>query len=950
MEQARWEQIERLFNEALKLPFAERSGYLEGACGDDTDLHEEISRLLVAEQEASGFLKESDQPRSSRNPILPLGAMVGPYRVVDILGHGGMGVVYLAERADHTFQQRVALKVNFPSPNSSLLLDRLRTERQILAGLEHPNIARLLDGGQTPDGAPFFAMDYVEGVRIDDYCDTKKLDIRERLDLFLEVCDAVRYAHQNLIVHRDLKPSNLLVTDAGTPKLLDFGIAKVLDRKNADATQTGMMPMTPQYASPEQLLGQPITTLSDVYSLGVLLHELLTGQPPVSLEGKGLAEQIVTLTEGDLPTPSSLFTNQSSPVQGEISKRATQRKSTVRGLRKALTGDLDNIILKALRRQSSRRYGSVQELAEDLRRHLAGQPVKARPESFGYVASKFIGRHRFALATAALVTLVIGVLWTQTLVQNRQISEERDRVRVERDRATEERDRAEAVTEFLTSIFEASDPGNDISSQMSAKDLLELGVERARNDLDNEPQLQMSILGTIGSVYNSLGRSDEAIPLLHESLALAETIYGERSSELVNILVPYTFSLVITRQLEEAQMLAQRAVQLIDPATDNNTQVMAYKAMGLILGELGQHDEQVQYYERGRAIEELTPNPGLEFECVHTTLTHIYKVSGEFDKAEEAALKLLEHSELADMKESGHYASGLHALANVYDDQGLPAKALELFQESFAIKKRLDPESRNLEPTAYNIGRLQTHLGRWEDARESYEFSKKISTKNNGSESMFVAISVSALGGLELFQGRPKEGLALRKQAFEATERERGPDHDWTVRRQLGLAEALYEYGDFDKAAQNIEAVVAWQTQRFGEGHANLIGAKSLQARIQRALGNQDQARVILLEISSILSDRAKDGGPTRADAGGQLATLTTLSELSGSVDQELIESLALFEQLVSSELRFQERELYAKALFRVGREEESRTQVEDLWSRGYRTRDFIRFFEQTQG
>jgi len=389
----RWQEVQRVFHDALERPQEVRPAFLAEACGADVELRAEVASLLRSAEEGTDFL---ETPPEGAVPPDPAPARIGPYRILGELGRGGMGTVFLATRADEQFRKRVAIKVVRQGMDPDAIR-RFRQERQILAGLEHPNIARLLDGGSTGDGRPYVVLEYVEGQNFLAWCDAQGLGVRERIALFRTVCRAVQYAHQNLVVHRDLKPANILVTGDGTPKLLDFGIAKLLNAEvsegPSDMTQAAQRLLTPEYASPEQMRGERITTASDVYSLGVVLFELLTSKRPYRLD-TGTPEEVARVVCEQAPEKPSL---------------ACRRE-----WRREIAGDLDTIVLKSLRKEPARRYVSAEQLAEDLRRHAEGLPVAAQRDTLGYRAGKFFRRHRVAAAAAAvvLVTLVGGIAAT----------------------------------------------------------------------------------------------------------------------------------------------------------------------------------------------------------------------------------------------------------------------------------------------------------------------------------------------------------------------------------------------------------------------------------------------------------------------------------------------------------------------------------------------------------
>jgi serine/threonine protein kinase/Tfp pilus assembly protein PilF len=451
-----------------------------------------------------------------------MGDRIGPYRVLRTLGSGGMGEVYLAERADAQFEQQVAIKVVHGGALAVSMHSRLKLERQILAQLDHPNIAHLLDGGALPDGSAYIVMEYIDGVAIDVFCDTNCLDINARLKLFQTVCAAVHYAHQNLIVHRDLKPSNILVTAAGVPKLLDFGIAKLLDDRQAArhtlaVTQADVRVMTPDHASPEQIRGQSITTSSDVYVLGVLLYRLLCGTSPFFISSMRLSEIERAICEKDPPPPSEMVRTDESP---EATSIAVVRGTSAKRLRRALDGDLNNIVLMAMRKEPERRYGSAEQLAADIQRHLEGKPVMARRDTVSYRTTKFVKRHWLPVSAAAAATFMIVAFSVTTYVQSVRIAAERDHAAQQRERAERERSRAEEVSGFLVNLFKLSDPEENRGNQVTARELLDSGAKRLEAVLQDQPETKAALLSTVGAVYDSLGQYKDALPILDEALLL----------------------------------------------------------------------------------------------------------------------------------------------------------------------------------------------------------------------------------------------------------------------------------------------------------------------------------------------------------------------------------------------------------------------------------------------
>ncbi|MEZ4455372.1 MAG: serine/threonine-protein kinase [Gemmatimonadales bacterium] len=489
LDRERFRQVDAIFDAALDRPESERAAFLDQACGDDAELRRQVEEMLASVDRAEAVLGEdaaefaspvlSGDPTDD-DPPLVAGARLGPWQVVREIGRGGMGAVYLAERADGEFELRGAVKVVKRGRDTAEILRRFRDERRILASLEHPNVARVLDGGSTADGRPYLVMEYVAGEPITAWCATRGLSDRARVEVFLPVCDAVHEAHRRLVVHRDIKPSNVLVTEQGTPKLLDFGIAKLLD-PDAAATAPESSPLTPDYAAPEQLTGLPVTTATDVFGLGLLLHEVLTGTRPAR----------VRTPERSGSIPSAVPTG--PPVRG----------------------DLGRIIRRALADEPERRYGSALQLREDLERWLKGLPVLARPDSIGYRISRFVRRNAVPVAAAGVAAALLVGLVVSIISGDR-------RTRAALARAEQERDTAEEVTMLVEGIFAAGDPtgvGRERLDTMRVSALLDRSVARVQSGMGRRPAVQARLLRTLGDAYRGLGLLDRAEPLLRDALA-----------------------------------------------------------------------------------------------------------------------------------------------------------------------------------------------------------------------------------------------------------------------------------------------------------------------------------------------------------------------------------------------------------------------------------------------
>jgi serine/threonine-protein kinase len=532
-----WSIVSEIFADALELPVADRAAFVAERCADDPALRAAVERMLAARDEADpGFLKEVS--RALLDDVAATGTVslerIGPWRVVREIGRGGMGQVFLAERADGQFEQQVAIKLLKRGMDSDAILARFLRERQILAALDHPNIARFLDGGVAGDGRPYFVMEYVDGAPITAFADAQRLTVDARLALLRTVCLAVEYAHRNLVVHRDLKPSNILITSDGRPKLLDFGIAKLLSSPDdkADAatlTSAGVRLLTPDYAAPEQFLGGAITTATDVYGLGAVLFDLLAGRPPHDRTGAPRGRSGNDTDSVSLPDAPFEPASQAGAVTSPQDV-ALLRSTDPGRLRRRLAGDLETIVATALRTAPERRYASVGALHDDLRRHVERLPILARPDTLGYRASRFVQRHRVGVLAATIVAVLLVAFGVTTAFQARALATERDRARREATAAHE-------VSEFLVGVFEVADPmtarrGGDVR----ASDLLEHGATKIETDLAGQPAVQARLLGVIGRAFANLTQRDRAAPLLERAAELHRSTDGPESPAYVDAL------------------------------------------------------------------------------------------------------------------------------------------------------------------------------------------------------------------------------------------------------------------------------------------------------------------------------------------------------------------------------------------------------------------------------
>ena len=597
MSRERWAEVERILDGALDLPPTERAAYLDTACTDAPEIRREVEALLAHVETETGLLDTPppfvarellDDPPKPAVEVEP-GTQLGPYQVVELIGRGGMGAVYLAERADGTFEKQVALKVIQRSVASRETMRRFDDERRILARLEHPNIAGILDGGVTHDGLPYLVMDLALGDTIDVSCDRMRHDVTTRLRAFRTVADAVQYAHRNLVVHRDLKPSNIVVTTDGGVRLLDFGIAKALDQDDGqgDSDSLEASPrLTPEYAAPEQVLGEPTTAATDVYSLGVVLYELLTGTRPYEIEDRTMAAVTEAVCHKEPKPPSQVVSE-----RGDL-EVAQARSTTTSGLRQGLTGDLDAILLKALQKDPDRRYNSVGEFSDDILRHLEGRPVRARPATRWYRTTKFIQRYRVQVlaVSTAVIALLAGIVGTTLLYQT--ASRERDLRMLEAERAS-------LASNFLTTTLADLGPEARGSEPITPGEIIEIGKTRL-NDLDARPRLHAAITTVLAEVSLSLSQFAQADSLFREAVAILDSIPEGASLDLARAYtgLGYTTLRSGAGRAEAVPLFEQALALREDVLGPTDSLVLSSKAdLGFGLYASSRYDESIQWLQ-----------------------------------------------------------------------------------------------------------------------------------------------------------------------------------------------------------------------------------------------------------------------------------------------------------------------------------------------------------------
>jgi serine/threonine-protein kinase len=823
--------IERLFHAALALPAAERAVLLQRAA---PTLSAAVQALLRADEKATGFLETAEGPTA--------GARVGCYRLVRKLGEGGAGSVYLAERADQEVRQQVAIKLLRPGVGSKQILHRFRQERQILASLSHPNIARLLDAGTTEACAPYFVMEYVDGEPLDRWWRNGGLPLERKLELFRTVCQTVHAAHQSLVVHRDLKPSNILVDRSGAPRLVDFGIAKLLAPApaGAEATTAFLRMMTPQYASPEQVQGRRLGTASDVYSLGVVLYELLTGDPPYVINELSLPSiERVVCTAVPLP-PSQLL-------------RARRRPPLPR--------DLDNVVLMALRKEPGRRYSSAQELAEDLRSCMEQRPVIARSDTFRYRASSFLRRNTAAAAAALLVlcSLLAGGVatfweWRHAVAQHAQAEAQRARV--------------EKTLAFLLELFKLPE-GRVQREPVSARELLDRAAKRLHGSEERDPAVRAMLEQTLGRIYGNLGAYRESGELLAEAVKAREHA-SSPPLELADSL----FELGKVRQdlgrPAEATALLQRALAI-------RTQQLG--ADDLRVADVLRLLAEVDAYLDLRAEAEAAARRALQIRVRHLAkrdpavadallgLASVLSTGGRSDEAEPLLLRVLEIRR-ADPGDRGmDLAETLNLLSLNYLNQGRYLEAERALDEALALYERaLGPQHPKVEDVKSIRIAIWRQLGRYQEAEELARKSLRARRASHGDEHPALDNALGLLAAVLLERGKLDEAQRLAAEALAMRERAYGPVHGSVASTRAILGDIALARGDLRSAEEQYRRALQVWRRTLGDDNPSLAQAMRGLSAALMASGQVAEARAWAEQALALQQRRLRPGHPAIAD------------------------------------------------------------------------------------
>ena len=813
---ADWRRIEEVFLAALEQPALDRERFVANACDGDDPLREEVISMLRSHEETRNFLEtpayqQNAELLAEQTGALKIGEKVGDYRIRSLLGEGGMGEVYLAE--DLSLGRKVALKLVRPGFGGANLLRQFQREERILGGLTHPNIAQLYGAAFTAGGVPYFVMEYVEGERLDSYCESRRLSIRERLELFRKICSAVSYAHQHLVIHRDLKPGNIRVTPEGEPKLLDFGIAKLLDDESVAVpaqTITLTAAMTPDYASPEQLRGEAMTTATDVYSLGVILFELLTGQKPYRTKSRRIEEVSRAITEQEPTKPSTA-----------AAKRDGNSKFEIRNS-KLLKGDLDNIVLTAIRKEPARRYSSVNQFSEDIRRHLEGLPIIARKDTVGYRASKFVQRNRIAVAAAAVVMLAVVAALVVSLQQTK--------------RARIQRDVAQRINSFLQNMLNSAAPESK-GIEVKVIDLLSDASSRARTELANEPAVMSEILVTLGRTYFNLGSLDKAEADLQVALETSRKINGELHPTTAGSMSGLGCVYAWRGRAAEGEPISRKAVELqrkLHPAGHEDLAVALY-CLGVNLSVGNQP----------KAAEPLLA------EAVALVRKHLGETHG-------------------------YYVTALVALATALERGGEIETAEKTYRQAIEVGGRGPARNRMYVAQAYgSLGVLLTNKAAYAEAEAAARQSEALYREVYGGDDNFsVAFNQSQLAFIYYLQADYVRAELEGKKALEALRKHLGREHATTLGTALTVGLSLTRNGKAIEGEPYLQEAVAVRKRTTPPGDAGTAHASSILGECLTVQSRYAEAEPLLLSGYNDLKAKLGDQNKRTIDARDRLVRL----------------------------------------------------------------------------
>ncbi len=805
---AQFQQVQQLFEQASQLTISEQQTWFSQQPEIDTAVAAKVRQLL----RISNQLRDDQEPQAIAVidvfELALIESELGSYQLIKSLGEGGMGRVYLARRNDQAFDKDVVIKLMKGFHKKGTALQRFHFERQVLARMEHPNIARLLDGGECQDGTPYYVMEHVNGSTVSSYCREHNLSIAARLALFQKICAAVHYAHQNLIIHRDLKPSNILINADAEPKLLDFGIAKQIGADHDALTRATVGPMTPTYCSPEQMLGQNLTTASDIYSLGVILFEILTGEGPYGADNAHPLRQPAAICDYRPKAPSKSASNQN------LSKTPW-------------SSDLDNIVLKALRKDPGRRYRSAFQLSEDLQRYLDGLPVSASRNTWVYRCNKLIQRHRWVVSGIALALVILG--WQQI-----RVLEQRDQARLNAVRAEQNQD-------FVVGMFDILDPSLSDGAEISAKTVLDHGAHQLRNILNTQPESRATLLVTLGGLYQKHGLYDDAAALIESAVTIRRDSFGNQHPMVADALDALAAVYIDHTHYQPALQTIQEALQIRELYRNQQPDghIRSLNVLSEVYSGTGQLKAARQTAEQSTAIARSslsTQNPSLLRQTLKL-LGVTYADLGEYPLAQQSLRESLSICEQQYAPIHIDCAEIIHSLGVVLSAQGLYEQAEQYYRKSLAVtEKILGNKHPDVAFIQNSLGLLLINTGRFYEAETTLKSSMQLTENQLGHDNINIATQLSNLALLYRETDRLEEALQAAERALKIRQKATPDNLDDIAQRQYVVALTLRRMGRLELAEQ-----IYWQVMNtwVDTRGVNNVNVATVRASLAAVLAHQ---------------------------------------------------------------------------------------------------------------
>ncbi len=877
LETPRWRRVEDLFYAALDLDSSARQAFLDDACGQDRELRKELSSLLESSQQTLRFAREAVQEVAQRpfDEDEVVDHSVGAYRLLKVIGKGGMGTVYLATRADDLYHQNVAVKLmhaNIAEERSMRL--RFSAERQILAKLNHPHIGRLLDGGITADGLPYLVMEYVDGMPIDAYCREHRLSTENLINLFLEVCAAVEYAHQNLVIHRDIKPGNILVTPEGVPKLLDFGIAKLLDGAigPSNLTLPSEQVMTLEYASPEQVTGTVVTTATDVYALGVLLYELLCGVRPFQAE-RGNALELLTMICERYPEPPS-------KARGPGLQAA--RPHDYRRFRE----DLDNIVLMAMRKEPERRYESVALFANDLRRCLEGYPVRAHADTWTYGVGKFIRRHKAGVIAATIVAIALVCFSAGMALLAKRATRERRA-------ADQQRLAARREADFLASIFEAATPDQAKGQQVTARELLDAGAKRIDGELSSAPEAQATMLDDVGRAYTALGAYDQAKPLLERSYTLRRKALGDQNLDVAATADGLATLYRLQDNYERAEPLFRQALAIRKAILGNNDRLVgeSLSNLGECLFWEGHNAEAELVLRQALALVAQPDNPAGAWTRNYLALE--LEREGDIDEGLRLLREAVDISKRTQGEMSPSYAIILQNFGGALERSGDLSAAEMTERRALQVRRRISgDEHPDIGYVLSLLGAMLLEKGDWNQAKPFLLEALNVRKKLLGEQHLLYAWSLANWARVMQAEGDYANSESTFQKALKVMQ-DRGESKSWSSARILSNFGLLkLDQGNYADAERYGREALEIDRALFGKESPD-IASSLLQVGVTREFqGDAAGAELLFREALQIREKELHPGHPKVITAEIRLGEVLTEEDKLDLAEPVLLDAM----------------------------------------------------------